>query len=331
MAASASARMRGHLVGVQRGRPRPGRSLVRCGHRRAPGLEARHESRGGVQRTGRRLAHGAVAGAHARARLPVAKSGVPAGSGKSELGAAAGRPLHGDRPAVRLDQALHDVQAEAGAAAPRCCRARTGVKTRGASSGGMPSPSSRTGHGRLRRRRPDCRPRWCTVPSPCRTAFSTRLPRTWSILSGSSQSPAARAGVDDEPVRGLARPRPGRRRSPRPGGQVDELAVHLQPAGLDAGDVEQLGDQPGDPVGVGVDGLQHDALLVVGERVPLGEQRRGEALDAGQRGAQLVRDGGDQVGAAALQPGAGAACRAGVITTRLDRRRTARARGRSRP
>ena len=30
---------------------------------------------------------------------------------------------------------------------------------------------------------------------------------------------------------------------------------------------------------------------------------RGESLDAGQRGAQLVGDGGDQVGAAALEPG----------------------------
>src|SRR6476469_91012 len=41
----------------------------------------------------------------------------PRGHGKSELGAAAGRPAHADRAAVRLDQALDDVQAKAGAAA----------------------------------------------------------------------------------------------------------------------------------------------------------------------------------------------------------------------
>src|SRR3984893_2584505 len=43
-------------------------------------------------------------------RLPeVRRSG---GHGKSELGAAAGGPLHRDRPTVRLDQALDDVQAK---------------------------------------------------------------------------------------------------------------------------------------------------------------------------------------------------------------------------
>ena len=73
-------------------------------------------------------------------------------------------------------------------------------------------------------------------------------------------------------------------------------------------DVEQLGDQPGDPVGVGVDGLEHQPLLVVVEAVPLAQQGGGEALDAGQRRAQLVGDGGEQLGAARL----GAAAALGV-------------------
>ena len=85
-------------------------------------------------------------------------------------------------------------------------------------------------------------------------------------------------------------------------GQVDQLPVHLHPARLDPGHVEQLGDQPGHPVGVGVDRLQHHPLLVVGEPGPLGQQRGGEALHAGQRGAQLVGDGGDELGAAAFEP-----------------------------
>src|SRR5918992_6120263 len=44
--------------------------------------------------------------------------GGAGGQGKSELGAAAGRLPHHDAAAVRLDQALDDVEPEAGAAAP---------------------------------------------------------------------------------------------------------------------------------------------------------------------------------------------------------------------
>src|SRR5260370_5664087 len=43
--------------------------------------------------------------------------GRPGGQDKSELRAAAGRAVHGDGAAERLDQALDDVQAQAGAAA----------------------------------------------------------------------------------------------------------------------------------------------------------------------------------------------------------------------
>src|ERR1700759_4499600 len=55
-----------------------------------------------------------------RAAVGPARSGErsPRGHGKSELGAAAGRAAHGDRTAVRFHQALDDVEAEAGAAAP---------------------------------------------------------------------------------------------------------------------------------------------------------------------------------------------------------------------
>jgi hypothetical protein len=64
---------------------------------------------------------------------------------------------------------------------------------------------------------------------------------------------------------------------------VDQLRAQPEPAGVDPGDVEQVGQQPDDPVGVGVDGGEHRLLLRVGQPVPLGEQRRGEALDRGQR------------------------------------------------
>jgi hypothetical protein len=71
-------------------------------------------------------------------------------------------------------------------------------------------------------------------------------------------------------------------------GDVDHLAAQLQPTRVDAADVEELAQQPGHPVGVLVDGLEHLALLRVAEVVPLGEQRLREALHAGQRRAQLV-------------------------------------------
>ena len=178
----------------------------------------------------------------------------------------------------------------------------------------MPSPSSvtvthapaRIGSRRLRR------PRRChaatsivTCPAPCRTAFSSRLARTWSSLSASTHiSGRPVADAHGEPCRG---PPPTTtmpatcRVATRPRSTTCRRTV--EPAGVDPGDVEQLGDQPGDPVGVGVDGLEHQPLLVVGEAVPLREQGRGEALHAGQRRAQLVGDGGDQLGPAALLAG----------------------------
>src|SRR5690606_4770070 len=97
-----------------------------------------------------------------------------------------------------------------------------------------------------------------------------------------------------------------RRDGPAGGGAaVDGLAALLQAAGVDARYVDQFGDEPGDAVGVGVDGLQHEPLLVVGEAFPFPEQGGGEALDGGERGAQLVRDGGDQLGVAAFGAAAG--------------------------
>ena len=66
-------------------------------------------------------------------------------------------------------------------------------------------------------------------------------------------------------------------------GNVHYLLAQLEAAGLDPRDVQELTDKPGDTVGVRVDRLQHELLLVVGEPVPLCQQGRGEALDARQR------------------------------------------------
>ncbi len=99
--------------------------------------------------------------------------------------------------------------------------------------------------------------------------------------------------------------RPGRDRLDDPAGEQAGVAgprVQLEPAGVDAGHVEELGDQPAQPVGVGGDRGEHQLLLLVVEPVPAVEQGLHEPLDAGQRRAQLVRDRGDQVGALPVQP-----------------------------
>ena len=87
--------------------------------------------------------------------------------------------------------------------------------------------------------------------------------------------------------------------------QEDLLATHLHPAGLDPGDIEQVGDQPGHAVRVGLDGLDDEPLLLIGEPVPAPQQGRGEAFDRGQRRAQLVRERRQQRRMVALGPLAG--------------------------
>ncbi len=84
------------------------------------------------------------------------------------------------------------------------------------------------------------------------------------------------------------------------GADVDGQRPDLQPPGVDPGHVEQLGDQPGDPVGVRLDRLEHEPLLVVAEPVPSAQQGRGEALHRGQRRPQLVGDRRDDGGVLGL-------------------------------
>ena len=67
------------------------------------------------------------------------------------------------------------------------------------------------------------------------------------------------------------------------GRQVDELAAQDQPAGLQPADVEQLGDQPGDAVGVVVDLFEHLALLGVVDAIPAVQHQGRVALHRGQR------------------------------------------------
>ena len=169
----------------------------------------------------------------------------------------------------------------------------------------MPSPSSSTD--RTRTSPPTCvAASTRTVPSPWRTAFSTRLVTTWVNLSGSTVISGRPSATSSSIGRLVPAPTESTTRRDQDRG-VDGSRVELQPAGVDPGDVEQLGDQPAEPVGVGADRRQHQLLLVVVELVPAVEQRLHEALHPGQRRAQLVGDRGDQVGALPVEPGPAAA------------------------
>ena len=206
-------------------------------------------------------------------------------------------------------------------APPRRLARQNCRKIRGTSSGATPSPSSRTDtataaglggpgvaaapSGRIRCPGADGLDRLhhnrhgtSAVPYRVLDEVAEDLVHLVRVQPGLRQ---VRRGLDPEPVRGVAGRDPPGDDLLGPLRDVHQLAVDLDPARLDPGHVQQLGDQPGHPVSVGVDGLQHDPFLVIGESCPLGQQRRGEAFDAGQRRAQFVGDGGHQVGTAALK------------------------------
>ncbi len=65
--------------------------------------------------------------------------------------------------------------------------------------------------------------------------------------------------------------------------EIHDLLAHLDPTGIDARHIEHLGEQSGDPVRIGVDGVEHELLLLFGEPVPLRQQRGREPLHARQR------------------------------------------------
>ncbi len=79
------------------------------------------------------------------------------------------------------------------------------------------------------------------------------------------------------------------------GGHVDYLLVQFEPTGINARNVEQLRNEAGDPIGIGVDGLQHQQTLLVVEAVPFVQQRCGKAFDARERRTQFVCHGRHQI------------------------------------
>src|SRR5579864_266931 len=182
---------------------------------------------------------------------PLLGDGDARGHGKSELGAAAGRVRHRDVAVHRLDEALHDVQAKAGPAtalaAPELAEYPDGHLRRYAlaliAHGHGDGFALITVHPRaLYHDRNDTSP----VPDRVFHEVAEDLVDLVGIQPGLRQ---VGRRVQPEPVFRLAGGDPASDDLAGPLGDVDELAPHLHPAGLDAGDVEQLGDQPGHPVG----------------------------------------------------------------------------------
>ncbi len=87
-----------------------------------------------------------------------------------------------------------------------------------------------------------------------------------------------------------------------PGGVMHQVfqpagsPLHLQAPRLDARHIQQVVHQPAQPVGLLLDHLQELALRAAVPLHVFGEQGGGIAFDRRHRGAQLVRDGGDQAG-----------------------------------
>ena len=92
------------------------------GARRPQGYRPRQPPPRGLRGLGPRAEHRATAKLGAsrperRSEPRLSPPHMPGGHGKSELRTALRRPLHGNRPAVRLDQPLDDVEAEPGTTA----------------------------------------------------------------------------------------------------------------------------------------------------------------------------------------------------------------------
>src|SRR5215468_6977353 len=216
--------------------------------------------------------------------------GQAGGHGKSELGTAPGGALHGDRAAVRLDQPFDDVEAESRAATalgppelaedPRHEFRRDAVPliTDGDRDTLAPGPDGAGACGFLRLHHDS----YGTSAVPY--GILNKVPENLvDLVRVKPRLGEPVGGHHPVPVGWVAGCHPPGHDFLYSLRDADQLAVDLHPPRLDPRHVQQFGDQPGDPVRVGVDRFQHHPLLVVGKPPPLGQQRRGEALHAGQR------------------------------------------------
>ena len=75
-----------------------------------------------------------------------------------------------------------------------------------------------------------------------------------------------------------------------------DLGLGLRTAGFEPREVEQIADQPAEPLGVDGDRVEQHAAVLVAEDERLAAQRADRGRDPGQRRAEVVRDGAQQRG-----------------------------------
>ncbi len=225
---------------------------------------------------------------------PVGRRRSP-GSRKRKVGALAGRRLDADRPAVQLDQRFRDRQAEAGAADPL---GQPGVAAGEALEDVLELLArdswSVVGHADLHlvTDLASPRPRYDARSGQYSWALVRRLTRTCLIRSASTFTGGRSLSIRS--VERLASasvwPRIVRTASSTSWQRLGRHRLDRQPPGVAAGEVEQVVEQADQVAGVVEDDLDRVGLLG-GELFALQHQQLGEALDGGQRAAQLVRGG----------------------------------------
>ena len=160
----------------------------------------------------------------------------------------------------------------------------------------MPIPSSSTLTSTVSSRR---RAATRTVPPPGEylTAFSTRsirICRSFSRSASAASGSGGRSSTNSWPSSTsdcFAAATTSVTISPTSvGGELD-----LQVAGVEPGDAEQPVDDRRQPLGLGGDVAEERVALLLAEEHVVAEQRLGEAVDRGQRRAQLVGDVRDEL------------------------------------
>ncbi len=125
-------------------------------------------------------------------------------------------------------------------------------------------------------------------------AFSNRLPKTCSIISMSTSTVATSGAMSRRTRCARASGRSRRTAACARSGSVDRLATNVERAGPDPAELEDVGHEPFEAVGLVVDRVE-ELGAVRGIEVEVGRPQGGRRrLDRRERGAQVVGDRGEE-------------------------------------